>query len=90
VVGPSGQILRSAAQGDLDVVITHAPALEARILGAAHTALRCPLVASRFGVVARRTTRRASPRLEPRVTRSRASPGGAGRSSRAETRRAPT
>src|SRR2546426_5197735 len=51
VVGPSGQILRSAAQGDLDVVITHAPALEARILGAAHTALRCPLVASRFGVV---------------------------------------
>ena len=51
VVGPSGQILRSAAQGDLDVVITHAPALEARILGAAHTALRCPLVASRFAVV---------------------------------------
>ena len=51
VVGPSGQILRSAAQGDLDVVITHAPALEARILGAAHTILRCPLVASRFAVV---------------------------------------
>src|SRR2546428_552154 len=51
VVGPSGQILRSAAQGDLDVVITHAPALDARILGAAHTLLRCPLVASRFAVV---------------------------------------
>src|SRR5437879_4575041 len=51
VVGPSGQILRSAAQGDLDVVITHAPALEARILGTAHTTLRCPLVASRFAVV---------------------------------------
>ena len=51
VVGPSGQILRSAAQGDLDVVITHAPALEARILGTAHTTLRCSLVASRFAVV---------------------------------------
>src|SRR5256712_2254200 len=50
-VGPSGQILRSAAQGDLDVVITHAPALEARILGAAHTLLRCPLVASRFAII---------------------------------------
>ena len=51
VVGPSGQILRSAAQGDLDVVITHAPALEARLLGAEHASLRCPLVASRFAVV---------------------------------------
>src|SRR5436309_13884735 len=51
VVGPSGQILRSAAQGDLDVVITHAPALEARLLGTEHASLRCPLVASRFAVV---------------------------------------
>src|SRR5438552_10770442 len=51
VVGPSGQILRSAAQGDLDVVITHAPALEARILGAAPPLFLCPLVASRFAIV---------------------------------------
>src|SRR5438876_686966 len=28
VVAPSGQILRAAANGDLDVVITHAPALD--------------------------------------------------------------
>src|SRR2546427_8708863 len=32
VVAPSGQILRAAANGDLDVVITHAPALEQRLL----------------------------------------------------------
>jgi tungstate transport system substrate-binding protein len=51
VVGPSGQILRSAAEGDLDVVITHAPTLEARILGPAQALLRCPFVASRFAVV---------------------------------------
>src|SRR6266850_2135902 len=31
VIGPSGQILRSAAAGDLDVVITHAPSLEQRL-----------------------------------------------------------
>src|SRR5439155_257664 len=49
VVAPSGQILRSAANGDLDVVITHAPALEQRLLvGPGHTLLRCPLAASRF------------------------------------------
>jgi len=52
VVSPSGQILRSAAQGDLDVVITHAPTLERRILAEpGHVALRCPLVASRFAIV---------------------------------------
>lgn len=52
VVGPSGQILRSAASGDLDVVVTHAPALEARFLVApALAALSCPFVASRFVVV---------------------------------------
>ena len=50
VIGPSGQILQSAARGDLDVVITHAPSLEARIL-AGHLLLRCPFVASRFAVV---------------------------------------
>src|SRR5947199_9146014 len=50
VIGPSGQILQSAARGDLDVVITHAPSLEARIL-AGHVLLRWPLVASRFAVV---------------------------------------
>jgi tungstate transport system substrate-binding protein len=52
VVGPSGQILRSAAQGDLDVVLTHAPSLEQRILvEPGHAALRCPLVESRFAIV---------------------------------------
>src|SRR5579859_3318814 len=50
VIAPSGQILRSAASGDLDVVITHAPALERKFL-AGHVALRCALVASRFGIV---------------------------------------
>ncbi len=52
VVGPSGTILRSAASGDLDVVITHAPALEQRLLvGPGHAALRGPLVASAFAIV---------------------------------------
>src|SRR5713101_2624747 len=52
VVAPSGQILRAAANGDLDVVITHAPALEQRLLvGHGHALLRCPLAASRFAVV---------------------------------------
>ena len=52
VIGPSGQILRSAAAGDLDVVITHAPSLEQRLLVApGRAALRCPLVASRFAIV---------------------------------------
>ena len=51
VIGGSGQILRAAAAGDLDIVITHAPALEAKWLGADRVALRCPFVASRFAVV---------------------------------------
>jgi tungstate transport system substrate-binding protein len=52
VIGPSGQVLRSAAAGDLDVVITHAPSLEQRLLVApGHAALRCPFVASRFALV---------------------------------------
>ena len=52
VVAPSGQILRAAANGDLDVVITHAPSLEQRLLvGPGHALLRCPLAASRFAVV---------------------------------------
>jgi tungstate transport system substrate-binding protein len=52
VIGPSGQILRSAAAGDLDVVIAHAPSLEQRLLIAPGRAeLRCPLVASRFAIV---------------------------------------
>src|SRR5207247_892904 len=52
VVTPSGQILRAAANGDLDVVITHAPALEQRLLvGPGHALLSCPLAASRFALV---------------------------------------
>src|SRR6266566_2391156 len=49
VVGTSGAIIRSAAAGDLDVVITHAPSLEQRLLlEPGHAALRCPFVTSRF------------------------------------------
>src|SRR5439155_26881633 len=52
VIGPSGQILHAAANGDLDVVITHAPALEQRLLLVPGRALlTCPLVASRFAIV---------------------------------------
>src|SRR2546427_3213835 len=51
VVGPSGQILAAAARGDLDVVITHAPSLEQRLLVApGHVLLACPFVASRFAI----------------------------------------
>src|SRR5437773_11166633 len=51
VVGPSGQILAAAARGDLDVVITHAPSLEQRLLVApGHALLACPFVASRFAI----------------------------------------
>jgi len=52
VVGTSGAIIRSAAAGDLDVVITHAPSLEQRLLlEPGHAALRCPFVTSRFAIV---------------------------------------
>jgi tungstate transport system substrate-binding protein len=52
IVAASGTILRSAAAGDLDVVITHAPSLEQRLLvDSGHAALRCPFVASRFAIV---------------------------------------
>ena len=52
VVGASGTILHSAAAGDLDVVITHAPTLEQRLLiDPGHAALRCPFVVSRFAIV---------------------------------------
>ncbi len=52
VVAPSGQILHSAARGDLDIVVTHAPTLEDRLLVApGHARLRCPFVVSRFAIV---------------------------------------
>ena len=52
VVGTSGQILRSAAAGDLDVVVTHAPGLEQRLLiDPGLVERRCPFVASRFAIV---------------------------------------
>ena len=52
VVGPSGQVLAAAARGDLDLVLTHAPSLEQRLLVApGHALLQCPFVASRFAVV---------------------------------------
>jgi tungstate transport system substrate-binding protein len=52
VIGPSGTILGSAASGDLDIAITHAPALEQRLLiEPGHAALRCPFVASAFAIV---------------------------------------
>lgn len=51
VIGPSGQILRAAARGDLDVVLTHAPALERKFLEGGAALERCPFVTSRFAVV---------------------------------------
>src|SRR5437879_4568729 len=52
IVGSSGTILHSAAAGDVDVVITHAPSLEQRLLiDPGHAALRCPFAASRFAIV---------------------------------------
>jgi tungstate transport system substrate-binding protein len=51
VIAPSGQILRSAAQGDLDVILTHAPALEAQLLPAGTELAHCPFVNSRFAIV---------------------------------------
>jgi tungstate transport system substrate-binding protein len=51
VIAPSGQILASAAQGDLDVVLTHAPALEAKFLGTGAALERCPFVTSDFVIV---------------------------------------
>jgi tungstate transport system substrate-binding protein len=51
VIGPSGQVLRAAAQGDLDVVLTHAPALEAKLLAGMSGLERCPFVISRFAIV---------------------------------------
>lgn len=43
-------MLRSAAAGDLDVVLAHAPALERRWLNG-HWTSRCPFVESQFAVV---------------------------------------
>jgi tungstate transport system substrate-binding protein len=51
IIAPSGQILRSAAQGDLDLVLTHAPALEARFLAAGTGLAHCPFVNSRFAIM---------------------------------------
>jgi tungstate transport system substrate-binding protein len=51
IIGPSGLILRSAAAGDLDVVLTHAPALERRLLSEAQVRARCPFMESRFAIV---------------------------------------
>ena len=52
VVGASGTIIQSAAAGDLDVVITHAPSLEERLLvESGRAALRCPFVVSQFVIV---------------------------------------
>jgi tungstate transport system substrate-binding protein len=52
VIAASGQILQTAARGDLDVVITHAPSLEERLLVTpGHAVERCPFVASRFAIV---------------------------------------
>jgi tungstate transport system substrate-binding protein len=51
VIGPSGQILQAAARGDLDLIVTHAPSLEAKFLGGGIALARCPFVISRFAVV---------------------------------------
>src|SRR2546427_10578637 len=68
VVAPSGQILRAAANGDLDVVITHAPTLEQRLLvGPGPALLPCPLPATRVAVVGPPADppRRATPAAAP-------------------------
>src|SRR5579859_2943325 len=50
--GTTTTVIRSAAAGDLDVIVTHAPSLEQRLLvNPGHAALRCPFVVSRFAVV---------------------------------------
>lgn len=51
VIAPSGQILRAAAAGDLEVVLTHAPALERRFVASGAVLDYCPFVNSRFAVV---------------------------------------
>ncbi|MGH7699651.1 MAG: substrate-binding domain-containing protein [Gemmatimonadales bacterium] len=52
VVAPSGQILHAAARGDLDVVLTHAPSLEARLVrDPGHATARCPFADSRFAIL---------------------------------------
>lgn len=51
VIAPSGQILRAAAAGDLEVVLTHAPALERRFVATGAALDYCPFVDSRFAVV---------------------------------------
>ncbi|MDP3910828.1 MAG: substrate-binding domain-containing protein [Gemmatimonadales bacterium] len=51
ILGPSGQILRSAAAGDLEIAIAHAPPLERRLVQSGRVALACPLFASRFAIV---------------------------------------
>jgi tungstate transport system substrate-binding protein len=52
VIGPSGQMLTTAAHGDLDLVLVHAPPLEERILVAAgYARLRCPFVTSGFAIL---------------------------------------
>jgi tungstate transport system substrate-binding protein len=50
VIGPSGQVLRSAAEGNLDIVLALAPALEQRFLDGRWTR-RCPFVTSHFAIV---------------------------------------
>jgi tungstate transport system substrate-binding protein len=79
VIASSGQIIHSAAAGNLDVVVTHAPTLEQRLLvDPGHVALRCPFVASRFAIV--------GPAADPAQTRTAASAAEAFR--RIATRRA--
>ena len=51
ILGPSGQILRSAAAGDLEIAIAHAPPLERRLVQSGRVALACPLFSSRFAIV---------------------------------------
>src|SRR5438309_1975451 len=90
VIGPSGQILAAAARGDLDVVITHAPSLERRLLvEPGHVLLACPFVASRFAIVgppadpARvAAAPRAAPRGPPPRPPAPAGPAGRGRAGR--------
>jgi len=51
VIAPTADILRAASEGDLDLVITHAPELDAKWLAGNRAALTCPFVSSGFVLV---------------------------------------
>lgn len=51
VIGTTADIQHAATEGDLDLLLTHAPDLDAKWLAGNHAALTCPFVSSGFAVV---------------------------------------